>query len=221
MTRCLGPSMGTAFTRALVATCCLLAPTQAQAQTRTVVFRGFGDVGASTFTAEQSFKAILGSRSGMVFGGGVEAVLPQRIFVAIRASHFRKTGERVSIVNGAQFGLGIPTTITLTPVEMTGGFRFDVASRLVPYAGAGVGWHRFRESSEFAEDNENVDKRFTGFHVIGGAEFRLLRWIGAAGEVQWATVPDAIGDDPNSVSHEFNESDLGGVTLRVKVVVGR
>lgn len=221
MTRPLGTSMVAAFTLAFAAICCLLASTPAHAQTRPVTFRGFGDVGASTFTAEQSFKAILGSRSGIVLGGGVEAVLPQRVFVAVRASHFRKTGERVSIVNGEQFGLGIPATITLTPVEVTGGFRFDVASRLVPYAGAGVGWHRFRESSQFAEDTENVDRRNTGFHVVGGAEVRLTRWIGAAGEVQWATVPDAIGDDRNSVSHEFNESDLGGVTLRLKVVVGR
>ena len=33
-------------------------------------------------------------------------------------------------------------------------------------------------------------------------------------------VPHALGDDPNGVSHEFDESNLGGVTLRVKAVVG-
>ena len=91
----------------------------------------------------------------------------------------------------------------------------------MPYGGAGVGRHRYVETSTFAEASENVSERFTGYHVLGGAEFRLARWLSAAGEAQWATVPDALGDDPNGVSREFDESDLGGVTVRLKIVVGR
>lgn len=192
----------------------------AEAQTE-FMLRGFGDVGSTTFTSEKSFDAVLGSASGRVLGGGVEAVLPQRVFVNLRASRFREVGQRVFLFNGEQFDLGIPTTITVTPVELTGGYRFDFGWRLVPYGGAGLGWHRYEETSRFAHGSENVDERFTGYHVVAGAEFRLARWIGAAAEAQWATVPDALGDDPNGVSHEFNESDLGGVTFRLKVVVGR
>jgi opacity protein-like surface antigen len=191
----------------------------AEAQTEFMI-RGFGDVGSTTFTAGKSFKAVLGSESGRVFGGGVEAVLPQRVFVNLRASRFREVGQRVFLFNGEQFGLGIPTTVTVTPVELTGGYRFDFGRRLIPYGGAGLGWHEYEETSQFADASENVNERFTGYHVVGGAEFRLARWIGAAAEVQWATVPDALGDDPNSVSHEFDESDLGGVTFRLKVVLG-
>jgi hypothetical protein len=59
-------------------------------------------------------------------------------------------------------------------------------------------------------------------HEIDYAEVLRERLGGdAAAEAQWATVPDALGDDPNSVSHEFEESDLGGMTFRLKVVVGR
>ncbi len=192
----------------------------AEAQTREFMLRGFGDIGSTTLTAEKSFTAVLGSESGRVFGGGVEAVLPQRVFVNVRASRFREVGQRVFLFNGEQFDLGIPTTITVTPVELTGGYRFDFGRRLIPYGGAGLGWHRYEETSRFAEADENVDERFKGYHVIGGAEFRLARWIAAAAEAQWATVPDALGGDPNSVSHEFDESDLGGVTFRVKVVLG-
>lgn len=185
------------------------------------MLRGFGDVGSTTFTAEQSFTAVLGSEGGRVFGGGVEVVLPQRVFVNVRASRFRKVGQRVFLFNGEPFDLGIPTTITVTPVELTSGYRFDFGWYLVPYGGAGLGWHRYEETSRFAEASENVNQRFTGYHVVGGAEFRLARWIGAAAEAQWATVPDALGGDPNGVSREFDESDLGGVTFRLKVVVGR
>jgi opacity protein-like surface antigen len=203
----------------VVATMLLGSP--AAAQTREFLFRGFGDLGSTTFTAAKSFDAVLGSKGGLVFGGGVEAVLPQRVFVNVRASRFREVGQRVFLFNGEQFNLGIPATITVTPVELTGGYRFDFGRRLVPYGGAGLGWHRYEETSQFADADENLDARFTGYHVVGGAEFRLARWIGAAGEVQWATVPDALGDDPNSVSREFDESDLGGVTFRLKIVVGR
>jgi len=185
------------------------------------MLRGFGDIGSTTFTAAQSFDAVLGSRSGLLFGGGVEVVFPVRVFVNLRASRFHAVGQRVFLFNGEQFDLGIPATVTVTPMEVTAGYRFNLGTRLVPYGGAGLGWHRYQETSAFAEAEENLDERFTGYHVVGGAEFRVLRWLAAAAEAQWATVPDALGGDPNSVSHAFDETDLGGVTVRVKVVVGR
>lgn len=202
-----------------IATLVLIAATTANAQTDEFMLRGFGDVGSTTFAAEQSFDAVLRSKSGPVVGGGVEAV-ERHIFLNLRASRFHKTGQRVFLFEGEQFDLGIPTTITVTPVELTGGYRFPVWTRVVPYAGAGIGWHRFKETSAFAASNENVDDQFTGYHVLGGVELRLARWSALAGELQWATVPDAIGSDPNSVSHEFNESDLGGTTFRFKIIVG-
>jgi opacity protein-like surface antigen len=195
--------------------------TNAGAQTSEFSLRGFADVGSTTFTAKESFTAVLGSERGVVVGGGVEAVLPQRVFVTLRASRFREQGERVFLFNGEQFDLGIPTTVTVTPVELSGGYRFGVGARLVPYAGGGIGWHRYQETSEFAEASENVEETFRGYHVFGGAEVRLARWMGVGAEAQWATVPDALGQDPNGVSAAFDESDLGGVTLRVKLVIGR
>jgi opacity protein-like surface antigen len=196
---------------------CMLHSTTAHAQEFRL--RGFGDAGATTFTAKESFRAILGSETGPVFGGGVEAV-DRNFFLNVRASRFRETGQRVFLFEGEQFDLGIPTTITLTPVELTFGYRLPFWTRLVPYAGGGVGWHGFEETSEFAAAEENVEDRFTGYHVLGGAEVRLARWMGVAGELQWTTVPDAIGGDPNSVSNAFSESDLGGTTFRVKIIVG-
>ncbi len=184
--------------------------------------RGFADVGSTTFAATESFEAILGTATGVVFGGGVEVVLPKNIFASVRASRFRKTGERVFITEGGErFGLGIPATITVTPIEFTGGYRFDRGWRVVPYAGGGYGRHRLQEASDFATADEDVEESFNGYHVLGGAEFRFSQWIGAAGELQWATVPDALGQDPNGVSNHFDETNLGGLTFRAKVVIGR
>lgn len=202
---------------AVVAILCT-APAAAQTEFR---LRGFADVGSTTFRAKESFTAVLGSPRGAVFGGGVEVVFPQRVFASLRAARFRQSGERVFLLGRERFGLGIPTTVTVTPVELTGGYRFDYGWRLVPYAAAGVGWHRYEETSTFADGADNVRDRLVGYQIVGGAEIRVTRWIGTAVEAQWATVPDAIGGDPNSVAREFEESDLGGVTVRIKLVIGR
>lgn len=183
--------------------------------------RGFADIGSRTFTASDSFNAILGKDGGVVFGGGVEATLPRGLFVNFRASRFRAQGERVFIFNDEQFDLGIPTTITVTPLELTGGYRFPFWSRIVPYAGLGVGWHKYTETSEFATDSEDVQAQHTGLHLLGGVEYGVVRWIAAAGELQWANVPDALGEDPNGVAAHFGEDTIGGITFRIKVVVGR
>jgi opacity protein-like surface antigen len=205
--------------KALFLTLALLAASPAHAQE--IGIRGFADVGSRTFTASDSFTAILDKDRGVVFGGGVETTLPWNLFVNLRASRFREEGERVFILDDEQFDLGIPTTITVTPIELTGGYRFAFWNRLVPYAGLGVGWHKYTETSEFATDSENVEARHTGLHLLGGLEVGLARWLAAAGELQWASVPDALGEDPNGVAAHFDEDNLGGITLRIKVVIGR
>ena len=215
---------------AAAAVLCLLAPAMAAAQAPAprpaaaagVGVRGFVDAGVRTFTAADSFEAVLGTRSATIAGIGGEIVLPQRIFANVRVSWFEQTGERVFVFEGETFPLGIDTTVRIVPVEITGGYRFAAGSRrVIPYAGGGVGWHRYEETSEFAASGENVSERFRGFHVLGGAEIRVARWLGVGGEVQWTTVPDALGADPNSVAAAFGEDDLGGTAVRVKVVIGR
>jgi hypothetical protein len=206
--------------KALLLALAMLAAAPVHAQE--IGIRGFADVGSRSFTATESFTAVLGKDRGAVFGGGVEATLPWHLFVHVRASRFRAEGERVFIFNDEQFELGIPTTITVTPIELTGGYRFvTLWNRLVPYAGLGVGWHTYTETSEFATAAENVESRHTGLQLMGGVEVGLARWLAAAGELQWANVPDALGEDPNGVAAHFDEDNLGGVTFRVKIVVGR
>ncbi len=184
--------------------------------------RGFADLASTMFAASESFETILGASTGTLFGGGGEVILPQRIFVSVRASRFQKEGERVFVFDGQTFGLGIDTTVRVTPIELTAGYRFGPPRwRVVPYAGGGLGWHRYEETSAFAEDDENVNETHRGYHLMGGVELRLARWLGVGGEAQWTTVPDALGQDPNGVSAAFDETDLGGATLRVKVVIGR
>jgi hypothetical protein len=188
----------------------------------TLEIGGYAMLGLMNFTAADSFDVILGSPSGTIFGGGARVGLPfGGLFVDVGAWRFRGEGERAFVFDGQEFPLGIPVEVQITPLELTAGwqFRFRRAPRFRPYIGGGLSSYGYKETSEFATDAENVDERFNGYHLLGGAEYRVSRWIALAGEAAWTTVPDALGD--GGVSAQFDETDLGGTSVRFKIIIGR
>ena len=174
-----------------------------------------------SFAAVDTFDAAFGKTVLPFFGGGVQVVVNDRFFAELSASRFRQNGERAYLSGGKAFKLGIPLTATITPFEITGGYRFRLRQlpRVRPYAAAGFGSYGYKETSSFAEAGEDVDTRHSGFVVNGGAEFRLHRWVGVAVDVQYIHVPGILGT--GGVSQQAGETDLGGVASRVKLVVGR
>jgi opacity protein-like surface antigen len=182
--------------------------------------RGFVTVGQITFKAKESFQAILDKESGPIFGGGGQVLLPWGLYVEVGAWRFKDDGERVFIgPNDEVFRLGIPVTITVTPLEITGGYRFRVSPKIVPYAGVGYSKYRYKETSDFAEPGENVNESFAGWHVAGGVEYLPLQWLGVGVEVGLSSIKDSIGQ--GGVSAAFGEDDLGGTSVRLKISVGR
>ena len=217
---------------AVACTTFALLASAAAAQTRTpaprpapeaaVRVRAVIEGGARTFTASQSFEAVLGSRAGVIFGAGAEALVGRNLFVSFGVSRFQKDGERVVVANGEAFPIGIDTTISIVPIEVSAGWRFTAPRRtVIPYVGGGVGWHRYKETSDFATADEDVQFTKTGFQLLGGAEWRASRWLGVAGEAGWMSVPNAFGGGATSAAAAFEEDDLGGTVFRVKVVIGR
>ena len=69
------------------------------------------------------------------------------------------------------------------------------------------------------EPGEDTSERFTSYHAVGGVEYAATRWLFVAGEVRYASVPDAVGAP--GVAADFGESNLGGVSVAVKLLVGR
>lgn len=196
-----------------------LGSTAAFAQDSPFGVRGFAMFGNYTFTAKDSFEAILDRSSGPIFGGGGQVLLPFGFYVEIGAWQFSDEGERVFIgPNDEVFKLGIPVEIKITPLEVTGGWRFRRIPKFVPYGGVGYSRYRYKETSQFADPGENVDETFTGFHVAGGLEYQVLRWLGVAGEVGWSSIKDALGE--GGVSAHYDEDNLGGTSIRLKITVG-
>jgi outer membrane protein W len=194
----------------------LAAPAAAQGAP-SLSIRPFVMVTDQSFAAADSFEAAFSKTVFPFFGGGVQVVVHDRFFAELSASRFRQNGERAY----RSVKLGIPLVATITPFEITGGYRFRLRQlpRLRPYVAAGFGSYGYTETSTFADPGEDVDTRHSGFVLNGGAEFRLHRWIGLGADVQYSHVPGILGQ--GGVSQQAGETDLGGVAARFKLVVGR
>jgi opacity protein-like surface antigen len=192
---------------------------RAESDVPAVSFRPFFLVSAERAAAKQTFDAVFGQSLQPFWGGGVQVALRSGIYVEVSASRFEKTGQRAVVFNGQVFQLGIPLTARITPLEVSAGYRFGMSARLIPYAGAGIARYGYVETSEFAEASENVDATQTGYLVLGGVEFRAHRWVGVSVDVQYTQVSGILGSA--GISKEFGEDNLGGTSVRVKVLVGR
>lgn len=176
-------------------------------------------------SSSESFNAILGSSSGQAFGAGAELALRSGMFVRADMSYFSGDGERVEIIDGEVVQLGIPLSISLTPIEFSGGYRLPAyvlgrrdQVRLVPFVGAGVGVVRYREETDAEHPDEHVSERFTSYHVLVGLDVPLGRRVAVGAEATRRWVPDGLGT--GGVSEALGETDLGGSTflLRIRII---
>jgi opacity protein-like surface antigen len=188
-----------------------------------------GQAGYTMFAAKQSFNAVLGTSKGVSYGGGAGVLIGRHLFVDVEVSRFRHSGERVFLgANQQRFSLGIPLESEVLPIEVSAGWRFigrpplgtlaraAYRPRVVPFAGGGIGIVKYKETSKFAEAGDDVNDRFTSYHVGGGVEFSVSRHVGVIGEGLYRWVPDALGTA--GVSKAFGETDLGGGAIRVRGV---
>lgn len=178
--------------------------------------RPFVLVTAQRMAAAVSFDAVTGSAVQPFWGAGGDVVIAQRFYVDITISRFRSTGERAFRADNQTFQLGIPLTVTLTPIEIAAGIKFRPQSALSPYAGGGAGHYAYAEESPLADPGENVDTSHVGYLVQGGVEGRVRSWLAVTGDVQFTRVSGILGT--GGVSAEAGESDLGGVAARVRVL---
>jgi hypothetical protein len=207
-----------------VAAACLLVagavPVAAQpttGQPSTISLRGYVLASGQRFTASETFETIFDQSVQPFWGAGVALVDAGGLYIDFTFSRFKKTGQRAFFFEGEGFGLNTPLTVTIIPIEFTAGFRFSPASRVIPYAGGGIGSYGYEEESDF--ETEPFEDRHVGYLAVGGVEFRISRWLGVSADVQYTHVPGIIGS--GGVSQDAGESDLGGVAARFRVVFGR
>lgn len=194
--------------------------TTSMAFAQRLALRGTLTYGSLDFTADDTFESALGKSSAPIFTAGGQLLFPNGVFVEVTTGKLEEDGERVIVnASGGLVNTGQALTVNIRPIELTGGWRYGGWSHVAPYAGAGYTAYRFQELSEFAGPGENIDERFNGYHIMGGLEYLPKPWLAIGGEVAWTSVPDAIGVRGRSAL--FDESNAGGTTLRVKLILGQ
>ena len=186
-----------------------------------ISFRPFVMGTEEAFAAVETFTAIFGKSYAPFFGGGLQVAFHGKYYVEVGASRFRQTGQRVFRNNGQNFNLGIPLSATITPLEITGGYRFRPRQvpRLRPYLGVGLTSYAYEERSDFSETGENLSSRRAGVVGVGGLEFRVHRYVGISADMAVSHVTGILGQ--GGVSKDIGESDLGGIGARFRLIVGR
>ncbi len=177
--------------------------------------RVFAVLDSDSMTASNTFDAVLGTHLLTARGGGAELLnIWKGLFVRVAATSLSKTGSRVVVVDKAPISLGIPLTVEIAPVEFGGGWRSAIGQRRQGafYVGGGLVHVVYRETSTFAAVGDNTDTTFNGAVIFAGADVRLWHFIVGGGEVQFRSVPNALGD--SGASQAFEETNLGGVTVR-------
>jgi len=191
--------------------------TSAPAPQASTGFSVFGLGGYGWFTANDSFSAVLGKSGGPWYGGGAQFRFNRRYFVEATAEHFQATGQRVFVFDKTVYPLGIEDKVSLTPLMAAGGIRIPGRS-YTTYVGGGAGVYLVRETSDFADDSENVNDTKGAYRGLVGVEWPIARHMLAAFELQYTAVPNGL---TGSVATAFDESDLGGFQIRARIAFGR
>ena len=205
--------------RAFAAACLAVALPSSAAAQPPLAIRGYGVFGIATLAATDTFDAVAGTTTAPIVGGGAQAALWRGLFADVAVSWLSIEGERIFVdAAGTVFQLGIPLEVTMRPVDLAAGWRISFG-RITPYAGAGVTFLSYEETSSFAEAAEDVSESGTGMLVLGGADVRVWRWVHAGGELRYRRVRGILGEE--GASAEFGEDDAGGFSAAVRVSIGR
>lgn len=206
----------------IVAAAVLAVPSVARAGDPPVGVHAFAAIDFNSFAASKTFDAIFGSSSIPGYGGGADITgLWRNAFVRVAVTRISKTGSRV-FVNGTDvFKLnGEPAKLTLTPIEVGGGWRFQMKrSKLTPYLGGAAFVEQYKVVYSTSPDL-NESETFTGGDVFGGVEYAITKVLVVGGEAQFRLLPDALKSDlASSVANVYNEKQGGGFTVRVTIGV--
>ena len=184
-------------------------------------FRAYVIVESESLKATTSFDAVLGTSKLTFVGAGGDVVnLWKRAFVRLDGAHGSKTGTRVDTSASPPISNGIPLTVSMTPIEIGGGWRFasfDRKGHVAPYVGATAVLLRYRETSRFSDPGEDTDTTLKGSGIFGGVDVSI-RIVRVAVEGVYRHVPNALG--VAGISQGLNENNLGGGVVRLAIGIG-
>lgn len=210
----------------VMAVCLLASPAAAQSGGGPIGLRAYFLYDSVRMSASESFDAVVNTSSFRGPGVGIEATdLWKGVFVKFAFTKLgEETGSRVVIIDSQVIQTGVSRTVEMAPIELGAGWRqsLEPTGRFVAYGGASGIWLKYKERSPMppASASENVDETFNGYAVFAGLDVSVWRNVFAGVELQYRGIPDAIGQAPaaglpETASHFFGETDLGGTAFRI------
>jgi hypothetical protein len=178
-------------------------------------FRAYAHLDEVWMQASQSFDAVLGTSSLTAGGVGVDVVnLWRGVFARAGISRMGGHGSRVFVIEDDVVESNVPVAVRMPVFELGAGWRYALPKRpaYTVYGGVDLLRVRYTEVSDFATDEENAPESFWGSAIFGGLEIQPWKRLIVGGEVQFRSIPDAIGT--GGVSADFNETNLGGFVIR-------
>jgi hypothetical protein len=181
--------------------------------------RLFGQAGYGQTAAAESFDAVLGGAGGVWWGGGLQIPMKRNgLFFELAAERTDRTGERVFVFEGEVIPLGVEDKVRIVPVTASVGYRFFRGRNRAAYIAAGAGRALYTERSPDGDDVESVDTAFAHYQFVGGFEFGAWKALHFGLEGQYSRTPIS---EHGGLAEAFGEDDLGGVQVRLKLLLGR
>lgn len=179
----------------------------------------YGTFGSTAFAAHDTFEAVAGSATHTNFGIGMIATnLWRDLFVDVGWSQTKMDGQRVFVDDGTVYKLGIPLDIIVRPLDTAAGWRLTFG-RFSPYGGGGVTAMWYRETSAFAESQDNVRETKFGPLALGGVDVMIVRSVFVGAEVRYRAVKGILGH--GGASQAFGEDQAGGFSAALRVSFGK
>ncbi len=192
--------------------------------TRHIGVQGVAIAGVNWMSPSKSLKASGLSTKPLEIGGGVQVINIWRdLFAQVNVSRLSTDGERTFVdEDGTSFPLGIPLSVTATFIDVSAGWKViqlrETGRPLLSYFGGGVGRVRYEERSPFALPGDDVETTATSYHIVGGVEVKVLRWLGIAGEIRYRWVPNLLGEGGTSAA--LDDNNFGGLHAGAGVTLG-
>lgn len=112
---------------------------------------------------------------------GMELMAPLAVEVA--GGYYRAKGSEGEI----------DAVASAIPVTLTAKGNFNIMDQLTVYGGGGLGMYMAKVKVDDVDLDESATK--LGFHLVGGAEYRISEALAVLAEVKWFSVKPSFGGD--------------------------
>lgn len=165
--------------------------------------------------SSDSYKAVYDS-GDIQFGIMYDYRVIDWLVLDLRIMRFGTSGNRVTIGAGGDI-IKTDHPEDLEIISITAGARyvFGNSETIAPYIGLSIGNWNMTTESTIGAYKAKFDNSGFGAMFMAGAQLFPRNKFSLCFDINYSSVPDMIGDDPNSASYYYGDSDIGGLSVNL------